>query len=82
VASSFFFSSTQYNKVDHIVLCGGCAAIPGIAEAVAKRAQVETSVANPFANMGMSSHIRRKSLEQDAPSLMVACGLAMRRFDK
>ena len=78
----FFFSSTQYNKVDHIVLCGGCAAIPGIAEAVAKRAQVETSVANPFANMGMSSLIRRKSLEQDAPSLMVACGLAMRRFDK
>jgi Tfp pilus assembly PilM family ATPase len=30
----------------------------------------------------MSAHIRRNSLEQDAPSLMVACGLAMRRFDK
>jgi type IV pilus assembly protein PilM len=78
----FFFSSTQYNKVDHIILCGGCAAIPGIAEAVSKRAQVPTDVANPFANMGLSAQVRRKNLEQDAPSLMIACGLALRRFDK
>jgi len=81
-AIQFFFSSTQYNKVDHIVLSGGCAAIPGMDEAVAKRTQIETSVANPFSSMAMSSNIRRKNLEQDAPSLMVACGLAMRRFDK
>ena len=81
-AIQFFFSSTQYNKVDHIVLCGGCAAIPGMDEAVAKRTQVQTSVANPFSNMVLSSRIRPKTLSQDAPSLMVACGLAMRRFDK
>jgi type IV pilus assembly protein PilM len=68
--------------VDHIVLCGGCAAIPGMDEAVAKRTQVQTSVANPFSNMVLSSRIRPKTLSQDAPSLMVACGLAMRRFDK
>jgi len=81
-AIQFFFSSTQYNKVDHIILSGGCAAIPGMDETVAKRTQVETSVANPFANMAMSSRIRQKILAQDAPSLMVACGLAIRRFDK
>jgi len=62
-------------------LSGGCAAIPGIEEAVAKRTQVSTVVANPFANMALSSKIRPKNLTQDAPSLMVACGLAMRRFD-
>ena len=81
-AIQFFFSSTQFNKIDHIVLCGGCAAIPGMDDAVAKRTQVETSVANPFAGMSLSNRIREKSLKQDAPSLMVACGLAMRRFDK
>lgn len=81
-AIQFFFSSTQYNKVDHIVLSGGCAAIPGMNEVVAKRTQVETTVANPFSNMALSSRIRPKNLEQDAPSLMVACGLAMRRFDR
>lgn len=81
-AIQFFFSSTQYNKVDHIILSGGCAAIPGMDEAVAKRTQVETIVANPFSSMQLSSRIRAKTLEQDAPSLMVACGLAIRRFDK
>lgn len=80
-ALQFFFTSTQFNQINHIVLSGGCAAIPGVDEAVGKRIQVNTVVANPFANMALSSKIRPKSLTQDAPSLMVACGLAMRRFD-
>ena len=29
-ALHFFFTSTQYNQVDHILLAGGCAAIPGV----------------------------------------------------
>jgi hypothetical protein len=29
-ALQFFFTSTQYNQVDHIVLAGGCAVIPGV----------------------------------------------------
>ncbi|MBA2689877.1 MAG: pilus assembly protein PilM, partial [Burkholderiales bacterium] len=33
-------------------------------------------------NMDVSPKIKMKSLAQDAPSLMVACGLAMRRFDE
>jgi type IV pilus assembly protein PilM len=77
----FFFTSTQHNQIHHIVLSGGCAAIPGADETVTKRVQVGTIVANPFINMTLSSKIRPKSLTQDAPSLMVACGLAMRRFD-
>jgi type IV pilus assembly protein PilM len=81
-ALQFFFTSTQYNQVDHIVLSGGCAALPGADETVAKRVQVHTSVANPFVNMALSQKIKPKSLAQDAPSLMVACGLAMRRFDE
>lgn len=80
-ALQFFFTSTQHNQVHHIVLSGGSAAIAGAEEAVAKRVQVNTIIANPFANMQLSSKIRPRNLTQDAPSLMVACGLAMRRFD-
>ncbi len=79
-AMQFFFTSTQFNQVHHIVLSGGCAAISGVDEAVAKRTQVSTTIANPFANMAVSSKIRPKNLTQDASSLMVASGLAMRRF--
>jgi type IV pilus assembly protein PilM len=80
-ALQFFFTSTQHNQVHHIVLSGGSAAIAGADEAVSRRVQVNTIIANPFANMALSSRVRPRNLTQDAPSLMVACGLAMRRFD-
>ena len=80
-ALQFFFTSTQFNKVDHILLTGGCAMLDGLEEMVSQRTQVHTLVANPFANMALSSKIKPRQLTLDAPSLMVACGLAMRRFD-
>ena len=80
-ALQFFFTSTQYHAVDHILLAGGSAVIPGLDEVVHTRTQVPTSVANPFALMQASPKIQLKRLMSDAPSLIVACGLAMRRFD-
>lgn len=81
-AMQFFFTSTQYSEVDHIVLMGGGALLPGVAQVVAERTQIDTVMANPFAKMTMSQRVRPKQLLQDAPSLMVACGLALRRFDQ
>jgi type IV pilus assembly protein PilM len=80
-ALQFFFTSTQYNQVDHIVLSGGCAVMPGLVETVTGRTQINTIMANPFARMTLSSRVRPKVLLGDAPALMVACGLAMRRLD-
>ena len=80
-ALQFFFSSTQYHAVDHILLAGGSAVISGLDEVVNTRTQVATSVANPFSLMQASPRIQLKRLMVDAPSLIVACGLAMRRFD-
>jgi type IV pilus assembly protein PilM len=40
-----------------------------------------TLVANPFANMTLSNKVNAGALASDAPSLMMACGLAMRSFD-
>lgn len=80
-ALQFFFTSTQFNQVDFIVLSGGCAVIPGIDQVVAGRTQVTTEVANPFVGMSLSQRIRPKNLAADAPALLVACGLALRRFD-
>jgi type IV pilus assembly protein PilM len=80
-ALQFFFTSTSYNQVDQIVLAGGCALLPGIDELVAKRAGVTTVIANPFANMATSDRIRPRQLAQDAPVLMIACGLALRSFE-
>lgn len=80
-ALQFFFTSTQFSKVDHLVLSGGCAVLPSVDEVIASRVQINTIVANPFADMVLSDRVKAKSLLADASSLMVACGLALRRFD-
>ena len=80
-ALQFFFTSTQFSEINYIVLSGGCAALAGLDDVVATRTQVNTLVANPFAQMTLSSRIKPRQLQTDAPALMIACGLAMRRFD-
>lgn len=80
-ALQFFFSSSRYNDVDHIVLAGGVAAMAGLAEMVQEKLGTSAVVANPFANMSVASRVNAAALSEDAPSLMVACGLALRSFD-
>ena len=77
----FFYTSGHHNAVDLIALAGGCASIPGIDELVESQLETPTVVANPFAEMSLASKVNPQSLSNDAPSLMIACGLAMRSFD-
>jgi type IV pilus assembly protein PilM len=74
----FFYSSSQVGQVDRIVLAGGCASIEGSAEVIAAKTGCEVTTANPFSNMSLSSKVRESVIVNDAPSLMIACGLAMR----
>jgi len=77
----FFFASSQYNDVDYIVLAGGVSSMAGLAELVQEKLGSPTIVANPFAEMSVASKVNAMALSNDAPSLMIACGLAMRSFD-
>ena len=77
----FYFSSSQFNNVDHIVLCGGSASIPGLVGMVQQKLGNPTSIANPFINMSIDPQIDHEQLIIDAPGLMAACGLALRSFD-
>ena len=80
-AIQFFFTSTPHTRIDQIFLAGGCAVIPGLVDTVASRTKISTAVVSPFKGMQLSSHVREKQLRIDAPAYVVACGLAMRRFD-
>ncbi len=77
----FFFSSSQYNDVDYIILAGGVASMEGLPELVQEKLGTPTAVANPFAEMTISSRVNAVALSSDAPAMMIACGLAMRSFD-
>lgn len=77
----FYFSSSQYSNIDHVVLAGGSSSIPGLAGMAQQKLGVTVSIANPFTNMTIAPHIDNEQLAVDAPSLMAACGLALRSFD-
>lgn len=77
----FFFSSSQFNEIDHILLAGGNANIPGLAKLLQQKLGYRVTIANPFLQMGFSPQIDIKKIENDASSLLAACGLALRSFD-
>lgn len=81
-AIQFFYTSTPYTRVDQIFLAGGSAVLPGLVDIVASRTQASTAIISPFKGMQLNSSVREKQLRAEAPAYLVACGLAMRRFDR
>ena len=79
-ALQFFITSTPHNRVDHIMLAGGSAPLPGLIEAVTQHTGFPCSVVNPFDGMEIGSSVRMKKMVREAPSYLTSCGLAMRRF--
>jgi len=77
----FFFSSSQYDDVDYIVLAGGTASIEGMAEMIENKLGTPTIIANPFLDMALAGKVDSTALANDAPAMMIACGLAMRSFE-
>lgn len=80
-ALQFFLTQASVERIDTIVLAGGCASFERADQIVADVSQIETLVANPFAKMEISGRAKNKPLLQEAPLLLTACGLALRRFD-
>ncbi len=80
-ALQFFYSSSQVGAVDHVVIAGGCASIEAIGELIESKIDTSVTVANPFKNMSVSTQVRGNALANDAPAMMISCGLALRSFD-
>lgn len=78
----FFMSATsEYAQIDQLVLCGGCAMIPSALSTIHEKVGLPTVVADPFGRMKIASKAKGQMVENEAPGLMIACGLAMRSFD-
>lgn len=77
----FYASSGDVNEMNLLVIAGGTACLPGLADLVESKIGTRTLLANPFANMQVSNRVNLTALTNDAPALMIACGLALRSFD-
>lgn len=79
-ALQFFFASTPYHRVDYVLLAGGSASLPGLANAVTRQTLFACSLVNPFEGMETSSNVREQKVRREASSYLTSCGLALRRF--
>lgn len=77
-ALQFLYAAGQHSAVDSIVLAGSVCADTGLAQYVQSKLGKPTLIANPFVAMQLRPTVNAAALERDAPSLLIACGLAMR----
>ena len=78
----FYYSASNFGKLSNILVAGGCASIPGVIEQLKNKVGGHITLVDPFASMSIAPRISKKALMSDAPALMIACGLALRTFDK
>jgi type IV pilus assembly protein PilM len=77
----FLASGAGREQPEQIIICGGCANIPGAAEMIQSRVGIEAQRGDPLGQMKISQKAKAQSVKKDATALLTACGLALRSFD-
>lgn len=84
-ALQYFYSDpgmARRGAVDHLLLAGGCARLPGVVEALGEQLRLPVQIAEPLASAKASGRARARQLRDEGPALMLAAGLALRAFDE
>jgi type IV pilus assembly protein PilM len=79
-ALQVYFSSTEDAQINFLALAGGVGLLPGLDALVQSKLGVKTFIANPFAEMQVAKGLDKNILLDEGPTLMMACGLALRNF--
>jgi type IV pilus assembly protein PilM len=78
----YLASGSGRSQPEQIIICGGCANIPGVAEVIASRVGIPAERGDPLGQMKISSKAKALGVQRDATALLTACGLALRSFDE
>ena len=77
----YLASGSGRNQPEQILICGGCANIPGVADVIASRVGIPAERGDPLGQMKISTRALAQGVKKDATALLTACGLALRSFD-
>lgn len=73
---------SSHDRVDVLVVSGDIASSRAFIDVLGKTVDLPVKVANPFAAMQCADTLNKEHVRILAPQLMVAVGLALRRFDR
>ncbi len=79
-ALQFFYSTSAHSHVDEVLLAGGVTHLPDLASQIAERFGLPVRIADPFAEMTLSADLDHALLQHSRNAMLIAVGLAMRRF--
>lgn len=77
----YLASGSGREQPEQVLVCGGCANIPGVADVIASRVGIPAEKGDPLGQMKLSSKAKAQGVRKDATALLTACGLALRSFD-
>ena len=77
----YLASGSNRTQPEQILVCGGCANIPGVADVIASRVGIPAERGDPLGQMKISTRALAQGVKKDATALLTACGLALRSFD-
>lgn len=76
----FFKATTSEDRIDRVMLSGGSARVPGLAESMSERFDCRVEISNPFQSVNYSpKDFDAEFLEEVGPACSIAVGLAMRK---
>ena len=75
------YRSSEESSPEQLLICGGCASLPGVADTVAGQVGIGTAIGNPLGGMELAPRPKADGVRAAAPALLTACGLALRSFD-
>ena len=76
----FLASNSTVGQPVQILVCGGCAKLPGVADAVEAHLGIRTQVGDPLGHMNVSARAGAQGVCEGDTGLLTACGLALRSF--
>ncbi len=79
-ALQFFYSTSSHSRVDELLLTGGATQLPRLERLMADQLSLPTRIADPFTHLALATDLDLEQVKQLRGSLLIAVGLAMRRF--
>lgn len=77
-ALQFYSSSREYARIQTLYLGGGAASADSLVDAVSSELGISTELADPLQDLKLASRVNSNQLDKIRPSLITACGLALR----
>lgn len=75
----YYRSTTVHEDISEVIFSGGCALLKDFAAMISGRTGIETRVAEPFRNIKIPKRFDVSYIQEMAPIMAVAVGLALRR---